>query len=97
MNRVQTYEGDPTSPRPRKPLANWTSVSLGNNSNWPTVDEMTWGKFQWNVFNHNTNNTTDNRQGHRHDDHDNKPSEEMESVDKDPIYSDDNGSKSVPG
>ena len=42
-------------------------------------------------------NTTDNRQGHRHDDHDNKPSEEKESIDGDPIYSDDNGSTSGPG
>ena len=33
-----------------------------------------------------SDNNTDNRQGHRHDDHDNKPSEEMESIDGDPIY-----------
>ena len=41
--------------------------------------------------------TTDNRQGHRHNDHDNKPSEETESVDRHPIYSDDDGSTSGPG
>ena len=33
MNRVQTYEGDPTPTRPRAPLANWTYVSLGNKPN----------------------------------------------------------------
>ena len=37
------------------------------------------------------------RQGHRHDDHDSKPSEERESIDGDHIYSDDNGSTSGPG
>ena len=60
-------------PRPRAPLANWKSVSLGNNPNQLTVDEMMQGQFQWNMVN---DNTTDNRQGHRHDDHDNKPAEE---------------------
>ena len=42
-------------------------------------------------------NTTDNRHGHRHDDHDNKLSEETESIDRDPIYSDNDGSTSGPG
>ena len=56
---------------------------------------MTWGQFQWNMVN---DNTTDSRQGHSHDDHDNKPSEEMESIDGDPIYSDDDdASTSGPG
>ena len=55
---------------------------------------MTWGQFQWNMVN---DNTTDNRQGHRHDDHENKPLEEMGSRDRDPIYSDDDGATSGPG
>ena len=93
MDRVQTYEGGPTSPRPRKPLANWISVSLGNQPSRPTVDEMTLGQLQWNMV----NDTTGNKQGHRHDDHDNKPSEEMESINGYPIYSDDDGSTLGPG
>ena len=45
-NRVQTYEGDLTPTRPKAPLANWTSVSLGNNPNRPAVDEITWEQLQ---------------------------------------------------
>ena len=55
---------------------------------------MTQGQLQWNMVN---DNTTDNRQGHRHDDHDNKPSEEKENIDRDPFYSDDDSSTSGPG
>ena len=46
--------------RPRKPIANWTSVHLGNNPNRPTVDEGARGKLQWNMF---SDNNTDNRSG----------------------------------
>ena len=53
MDSVQTYEGDLTLTRPRKLLANWTSVSLGNNPNRPTVDEVTRGQCQWNMFSDN--------------------------------------------
>ena len=85
IDRVQTYEGDPTPTRPRAPLANWTSVSLGNNPNWPTIDEMIWAKLQWNMF---SDNNTDNRQVHRYGDYDNKLSDKTESADGGPIYSD---------
>ena len=36
-------------------------------------------------------------QGQRHEDHDNRPSDETEHVQGDPIYSDDDGSTSGPG
>ena len=45
---------------PRAPLANWTSVHFGNNPNRPTVDEVTGGQFQWNMF---SDNNTDYRPG----------------------------------
>ena len=54
MDRVQIYEEFPAKLRPRQPLANWTSVRLGNNPNRPTVDEITQGQQQWNTFNYNT-------------------------------------------
>ena len=59
MDRVQTYEEIPSTIRPRTPLANWTSVSLGIHSNRPSTDEITWGKLQWNML---SNNNTDNTQ-----------------------------------
>ena len=93
-DRVQTYEGDPAPTRPRGPLANWTSVSLGNNPNRPTVDEITQGQLQWNMF---SDNNTDNRQEQRHNNSDNRPSDETESIEGDPIYSDEGGSTSGPG
>ena len=40
-DRIQTYEGDPALTRPRKPGTNWTSGSLGNNPNRPTIDKIT--------------------------------------------------------
>ena len=60
MDSVQTYEGNLGPTRPRKPLANWTSVSLGNNPNRPTANDVTRGQLQWNMF---SDNNTDNRQG----------------------------------
>ena len=77
MDRVQIYEELPAQPRPRQPLANWTSVRLGNNPNRPTVDEITQGQQQWNMFNDNTH-----RQNH------NRPSDETKSVVEDPVYLD---------
>ena len=59
-DRIQTYEGDPAPIRPRKPLANWTWVSLGNNPNRPTVDEITKNQLQWHIF---SDNNTENRPG----------------------------------
>ena len=96
MDRVQAYEGYPTLTRLRAPLANWTSVHLGNNPNRPTVDEVTREQLQWNMF---SDNNTDYRPGQewRHDIHDNRPWDEMESIQGDPIYSDDDGSTSGPG
>ena len=55
---------------------------------------MTQGKLQWNMF---SDNNTGNRQGCRHGDYDNKPSDETESTGRDPIYSDGDGSTSEPG
>ena len=55
---------------------------------------MTWGQLQCNMFH---DNNTDNRQDHRHGDHDNKPLDETESADGGPIYSDEDGSTSGPG
>ena len=59
-----------TQPRPKKPLANWASVRLGNNSDRPTVDDISHGQLQWNMLNDN------NRHGQIH----NRPSEDTESV-----------------
>ena len=78
---------------PEGPLANWTSVSLGNNPNRPTVDEITWGQLRWNMF---SDNTTDNRQEWWCNDYDNRPSGETESIGH-PIYSDADSSTSGPG
>ena len=36
---VQMYDEIPVPVRPGHPLANWTSVRLGNNPNRPTVNE----------------------------------------------------------
>ena len=44
-----------------------------------------------------SDNNTDNRQGQRCGDYDYKPSDETESVEGDPIYSDEDGSTSGPG
>ena len=70
MDRVQTYKELPAQPRPRKPLANWTSVRLGNNSNRPTADDISHGQLHWNML--------DDNDGHRQ--RHNRPSEDTESV-----------------
>ena len=44
--RVQTYDEMPAPVRPRHPLANWTSVRLGDDPNRPTVDQISEGKLQ---------------------------------------------------
>ena len=88
-DRFQTYEGDQTPTRPRNSLANWTCVGLGNNPNRPTIDEITRTQLQWNIFD---DNSTENRPGQRHNDHDSRTSEATESVEGDPIYSDEDGS-----
>ena len=84
MERVQTYDELPAQPRPRKPLANWTSVRLGNNSDIPTVDDISHGQLQWNMLDDN------DRHRQRH----NRPSEDTESVEGDPIYPDEDSSTS---
>ena len=83
-HRVQIYDELPAQPRPRKPLANWTSVRLGNNSERPTVNDISHRQLQWNMLNDN------NEHGHiqRH----NRPSKETESVEEEPIYSDEDSS-----
>ena len=81
--RVQTFDEIPAPVRPRHPLANWTSVRLGDNPNRPTVDEITQGQQQWNMFN-------DNAHGQNY----NRPSDETESVEGDPIYTGDDDSTS---
>ena len=84
-DRIQTYEGELAPTRPRKPLANCTSVSLENNPNRPTVDAITRGQLQWSLFN---DNNTENRPGQRCNDYDNRTSDEPENAEGDPIYSD---------
>ena len=44
-----------------------------------------------------SDNNTDNRQGQRHNDHGNRPSDETESIQGDAVYSDEEGSTSGPG
>ena len=87
LDRVQTYEELPAQPRPRKSLANWTSVRLGNNPGRPTVDDISHGQLQWNMLDNNNGC----RQTH------NRPSEDTESVEGDPIYSDEDSSTSGHG
>ena len=82
-DRVQTYEGDLAPSRPRKSLATWSWVDVGNNPNRPTVDEITRNQLQWNMFN--------NRPGQRHNDHNSRTLEDTESVETDPIYSGEDG------
>ena len=76
---VQTYDKIPALVRPRHPLANWTSVRIGDNLNRPTDQEISEGQLQWNTINDS------NRQGQRH----NRTSDETESAHGEPIYSDD--------
>ena len=78
-DKLQAYDEIPAPVRPRHLLANWTSVRLGDDPNRPTVQEISEGQLQWNMFNDS------NRQGQRH----NKTSDEMESVNREPIHSDD--------
>ena len=88
-DRIQFYEGDPALTRPRNSLANWTCICLGNNPNRPTIDEITRKQLQWNIFD---DNNTDNRPGQRCNDYDNRTSDDTESAEGDPIYSDEDGS-----
>ena len=64
MDRIQTYEGDLAKARTRKPLANWTYVSLDN----------TWGRLNnknienrpgWRLNNHDnrTSDDTESEEG----------------------------------
>ena len=78
-DRVQIYDEIPAPVRPRHLLANWTSVRLGDNLNRPTNQEISEGQLQWNMFNDS------NRQGQRH----NRTLDETQSVNGEPIYSDD--------
>ena len=89
MDRVQTYEEDPSPTRPRAPLANWTSVNLGSNPKRPTVDEITKHQLQWHIF---ANDNTDYRPGQGCNNYDNKPSDERQHAEGDLIYSGEDGS-----
>ena len=73
-DRVQTYDEIPAPVRPRHALANWTSVKLGDNPNRPTVNEETGEQSQMMMID----------DSNRH----NMRSEDTESTDGDPIYSD---------
>ena len=73
-DRVQTYDEMPAPVRPRHALANWTSVRLGNNPNRPTFNKETGEQPQMiMIADSNTHDMT---------------SEDTESADGDPIYSD---------
>ena len=87
-DRVQTLR-DPTPTRPRNSLANQTWVGLGNNPNRPTVDEVTRKQLQLHIFN---DNSTAYRPGQRCNIHDSRTSDDTESIEGDPIYSDEDGS-----
>ena len=91
-DRIQTYKGDPALTRPRNALANWTSVSLGNNTNRATVDEIRRNRFQWHIFD---DNNTEYRPGQRCNDY--GTSEETENAEGNPIYSDDGSAPSTEG
>ena len=83
---VQIYDELLAQSRQRKPLANWTSVRLGNNTDRPTVDDISHRQLQWNILNDN------NEHGHRQ--RHNRPSKDTESVEGEPIYSDNDSSTS---
>ena len=68
--------------RPRNSLANWSWVSLGNNLNTPTVDEITIKQLPWHIFD---DNSTENRPDQRHNDCDNRTSDDTESIEVDPV------------
>ena len=85
-DRVQTYDEEPALARPRPPLANWSSVVLGNNPNRPTVNNITGNRLQWHIL---CDDNTENRPGQRCNDYDNRTSDDTERLDGDPIYSDD--------
>ena len=71
---VQTYDEMPALVRPRHALASWTSPRLGNNSNRPIVNEETGEQSQMMmVVDSNAHDMT---------------SEDTESADSDPKYSD---------
>ena len=72
----------PAPVRPRHPLANWTSIRLGNDPHRPIIHEISEGQLQWNMLNDS------NRQGQRH----NRTLDVTESANGEPIYLDD-GSK----
>ena len=78
------YDDLPAQPRPRKPLANWPLVTLGNNSERPTIDDISHGQLQWNMLNDNN----EHGHGQRH----NRLSEDIASMGGKPIYSDDDSS-----
>ena len=89
-DRIQTYDEEPALARPRPPLANWSSVNLGNNPNRPTVDEITKHGPQWHIF---CDDNIENRPGQRHNDYHNRTSDDAESVEGDSIYSGDDSSR----
>ena len=79
---VQTYEEPSAAVRPRHALANWTSIRLDNDSNRPTVTEMTTGQLIYNTV----INTTGPQNGDSAQQ--NKEPHDEQSTDADLIYSD---------
>ena len=85
IDRVQTYQGELAPHKPRKELANWTSVRLGNPraqiNNTDIADQQHWQRHS----NNNDNITLDGQQDN----------EESESIEGDQIHSE--ASKERPG
>ena len=79
---VQMYDELPVLVRPRHPLANWTSIRLGNNPNRPTVNER--GTEQ---STHNSVIDT-NEQQNRESEQQDSELDDAQSMDLDLMYSD---------
>ena len=76
------YDELPVPVRPRHPLANWTSIRLGNNPNRPTVNERETEQLIYNSV--IDTNGLQNRESEQQD----SESDLAQSTDPDLMYSD---------
>ena len=79
---VQMYDELPAPVRPRHPLANWTSVRLGNNPDRPTMNERETEQSMYNVV------IDTNEQQNRESEQQDSESDDAQSTDLDLMYSD---------
>ena len=75
------YDELPVPVRPRHPLANWTSIRLGNNPDRPTVNERETEQSTYNSV------IDTNGQQNRESEQQDSESDDAQSTDPDLIYS----------